>query len=176
MTSTTGLTPPLHRRFNEAESLRQIRDRYIGLKKSIPSQVKLLQADDAFLDRCGVYYQRGYKDWHILAAILNFMLHREAERHGLGWTSDDVDRRKKLIDELSTVVLPADEFAGENFELHFRGHALICLRAYGFQPRNRRMKDKVVEKFLRERMRHFDLDIPHAPMFSRPPGDWPNET
>ena len=68
---------------------------------------------------------------------------------------------------------PAADFSGQEFEMHFRGHAITCLQAYGFEYRNRRMNDQAVEKFLRERMRDFVLDIPHAPMFGRPPGDWP---
>ena len=172
MTSTTGLTPPLHRRFNESESLRQIRDRYIGLKR-IARQVALLQKDDAFLERCAAYYRSGYKDWHILAAILNYMLNREAQRRGLAWTREDLKRKQTIVEELLDVVISVADFSGQDFEMHFRGHALTCLQAYGFAYRNRRMNDQAVEKFLRERMRHFDLDIPHAPMFGRPPGDWP---
>ena len=61
MTLTSGSTPPLHRRFNESESLRQIRDRYIGLRR-IAAQVAILQNDDAFLERCAGYYRSGYKD------------------------------------------------------------------------------------------------------------------
>jgi hypothetical protein len=173
MTLTTGSTPPLHRRFNESESLRQIQDRYIGLKTRIAPQVALLQRDDAFLDRCAAYYRRGYKDWHILAAVLNYMLNREAQRRGLGWTREDLKRKQTVIEELLNVVLPAADFSGQEFEMHFRGHAMTCLQAYGFEYRNRRMNDQAIEKFLRERMRHFDLDIPHAPMFGRPPGGWP---
>jgi hypothetical protein len=173
MTSTTGSTPPLHRRFDEAESIRQIKDRYVGLKTRIAPQVALLQEDDGFLGHCVAYYERGYKDWHILAAVLNFMLNREAERRGFGWLREDVRRRQKLIDELPNVILPAAEFSGREFEVHFAGHALTCLQAYGFEYRNRRINDATVEKFLRQRMRHFDLDIPHSSMFGRPPGDWP---
>jgi hypothetical protein len=101
------------------------------------------------------------------------MLNREAQRRGFGWLPEDVSRRKRLINELSNVTLPAAEFSGREFEVHFSGHAMTCLQAYGFDCRNRRINDATIEKFLRYRMRHFDLDIPHAPMFARPPGDWP---
>jgi hypothetical protein len=153
--------------------MRQIKDRYIGLKTRIAPQVSLLQKDEGFLARCVAYYERGYRDWHILAAILNYMLNREAQRRGLGWLREDVSRRQKLIDELPNVLLPAAEFSGKQFEIHFSGHAMTCLQAYGFECRNRRVNDATIEKFLRQRMRHFDLDIAHPPMFGRPPGDWP---
>src|SRR5437773_9437210 len=127
MTLTTGSTPPLHRRFNESESLRQIRDRYIGLRKSIAPQVALLQKDEAFLGRCAAYYQSGYKDWHILAAVLNYVLNREAQRRGLAWTREDLKRKQTIIENLLNVVLPAADFSGQEFEIHFRGHAMTCL-------------------------------------------------
>jgi hypothetical protein len=174
MTSTTGSTPPLHRRFDEAASLRQIKDRYLGLRERIAPQVALLQQNDDFLSQCATYYERGYKDWHILAAILNYMLNAVAQRRGLGCRPEDIEPRKKLIDELSKVVLPASEFSGPEFEIHFRGHAMTCLQAYGFEYRNRRVNDATIEKFLRQRMRHYDLDIPHHPIFSKPLGDWPD--
>lgn len=173
MTSITGSKAPLHRRFDETDSIRQIKDRYIGLKTRIAPQIALLQKDDGFMQRCAVYYERGYKDWHILAAVLNYMLNREAQRRGFGWRPEDVSRRQKLIDELPNVLLPATEFSGREFEVHFSGHAMTCLQAYGFECRNRRVNDAAIEKFLRDRMRHFDLDIPHTPMFGRPPDDWP---
>lgn len=173
MTSTIGSKAPLHRRFDETDSIRQIKDRYIGLKTRIAPQTTLLQKDEGFLARCVGYYGRGYKDWHILAAVLNYMLNREGQGLGFGWRAEDVSRRQKLIDELPNVLLPAPEFSGREFEMHFSGHAMTCLQAYGFEPRNRRVNDATIEKFLRDRMRHFELDIPHAPMFGRPPGDWP---
>jgi hypothetical protein len=122
MTSITGLKAPLHRRFDEADSIRQIKDRYIGLKTRIAPQTALLQKDDGFLDRCAVYYERGYKDWHILAVVLNYMLNREAQRRRFGWGPEDVSRRQKLIDELPNVLLPPAEFSGREFEIHFSGH------------------------------------------------------
>lgn len=136
-------------------------------------QVAALQKDEGFLNRCTHYYERGYKDWHILAAVLNHMLNREAQRRKLGWTPEGIKSRQALMDELSRILLPPDEFVGRDFEAQFSLHAVACLEPYGFQCRNPRLGHKAVEKFLRERMRHYELDIPHAPMFGRPPGNWP---
>ena len=61
MTSITGSKPPLHRRFDEQESLRQIRNRYLGLREQVDAQVKALQGDERFIKRCEGFYEKGYK-------------------------------------------------------------------------------------------------------------------
>lgn len=172
MTSTTG-SPPPHRRFDEADSLRQIRDRYIGLKQSITLQVEALQKDKGFMAICAEYYERGYKDWHILSAVLNQVLHLETERRGLGWSPHDMRLRQKVMNELHNAQFAPNAFNRADMDRNLSLHAMTCLQNYGFMLRNRRVKPEVVEKFLRDRMMHFALDIPHDPMFRNPIGNWP---
>ncbi|WP_397381355.1 hypothetical protein [Prosthecobacter sp.] len=173
MTSNIGQKPPLHRRFDEADSLRQIRDRYIGLKDSIANQVSLLQKNDEFLGICRHYYSLGYKDWHILAAVLNHMLNLEADRLKLGWSPGDMKRRQQVADDLHKIQFPSKMFTRQDMDRCLSLHAMTCLQRYGFEMRNNRVKTEVVERFLRERMMHFTLDIPHLPMFGEPQGSWP---
>jgi hypothetical protein len=144
------------------------------MKGKFDAQLRALQADEAFLDRCAHYYQQGYKDWHILSAIANFLIVREERRRGLDLRNpQDRERSRFLYEELKEVVIPPDEFEGPGFELAYKMHALTCLTVYGFEARIGVMPDMVM-KFLRERMRHFDLDIPHKPMFGKPPAGWPD--
>lgn len=144
------------------------------MKGKFDAQLRALQADQAFLDRCATYYQQGYKDWHILSAIINFMGNRETRRLGLDLRKpQDRERSRFLYEELKDVVIPPHEFDGPGFKFAFEMHALTCLTVYGFEERIGIMTDTAL-KFLRERMRHFDLDIPHKPMFGRPPADWPD--
>jgi hypothetical protein len=35
------------------------------MREDIADQVKLLQLDERFLNRCAGFYEAGYKDWHI---------------------------------------------------------------------------------------------------------------
>jgi hypothetical protein len=74
---------------------------------------------------------------------------------------------------MQDIVFPPDEFAGTEFEFAFQLHAITCLKDFGFEDRGLGISVETTMKFLRERMRHFDLDILHAPMFGRPPNDWP---
>jgi hypothetical protein len=35
------------------------------------------------------------------------------------------------------------------------------------------VEPRAIRAFLRDRMHHYDLDLPHRPLFGTPPGDWP---
>ena len=74
MTSRIGMTPPIHRRFNEREAIEAICDRYGIFREKISEQVLVLQQSEQFRARCRNYYARGYKDWMLLLAIYNYML------------------------------------------------------------------------------------------------------
>jgi hypothetical protein len=175
MTSTIGLKPPLHRRFNEARSLHYIRDRYRGMKGMFDAQLAILRADKDFLERCTKLYADGYKDWHILSAIFNRILNLESSKQHIDvGTKEGREAYKDLKDQLKTVVFPASLFEGPEWEFMFTMHAITCLARYGFEQRTVAMRPTLAVSFLRERMRHFDLDVPHQPMFGQPLGDWPN--
>lgn len=175
MTSTTGLKPPLHRKFNEARSIKQIRNRYRGMKGKFNAQLAVLRADDSFLQRCEKLYANGYKDWHILSAIFNRLMHLEGLRRGIDLgTKEGQELYQTLQDQVNDVTFPASVFDGSEWEMSFTMHAITCLATYGFEPRTAVMHPDLAVKFLRERMRHFELDIPHQPMFENPLGDWPN--
>jgi hypothetical protein len=174
MTSTTGSTAPLHRKFDEKNSLRQIRHRYRALQDEIADQVEALQQDERFLHRCEEFYNKGYKDWHILCAIYNLMIHTRLRELGNTLrTKGEREASKQVPKQLRGVVYPVEEFLASEMDFMFINHALTCLKQYGFEDRGVPLASEPVMKFLRERMRHFDLDIPHAPMFARPPNTWP---
>ena len=175
MTSTTGLKPPLHKRFNEKQSLEYIRNRYLGMKGKFDAQLAVLQADEAFLGRCEKLYANGYKDWHILSAIYNRVLTLESTRRGIDLhTEDGREAHKNLSKEVMTGAFPPESFDGAEWDMAFKMHAVTCLGTYGFQLRSGAISPDAITAFLRERMRHFDLDIPHDRMFTRPPAPWPD--
>lgn len=175
MISTTGLKPPLHKRFNEKKSLMYIRNRYIGMKGKFDAQLAVLQADGPFISRCEKLYADGYKDWHILSAIYNRVLMLESARRGIDLaTEDGRDAHKSLSKEVMTGTFSPESFDGEEWDMAFKMHAITCLATYGFEPRSSAVRPNAIVAFLRERMRHFELDIPHKPMFERPCGPWPD--
>ena len=175
MTSTNGLMPPVHRRFDENQSLQFIRNRYRGMKGKFDAQLAILVADDAFLKRCEQLYADGYKDWHILSAIYNRLLTLESARRRFDLhTHEGREAHKQLANEAFTTTFPASAFDGPAWEFAFKMHAITCLGVYGFEHRSSAISMDAIVAFLRNRMRHFDLDIPHQPMFAPPYSPWPD--
>ena len=168
------MTLPLHKKYNEKKSLEFIRNRYRGMKGMFSAQLAALQSDDNFLRRCETHYQEGYKDWHILSAILNYMIQMESESRKINLaTASGQLASQKLSYELKDVVFSPDLFDGPTWKNAFDMHIMPCLITYGFEPRGSMVDLVALTKFLRDRMRHFEHDIPHPPMFGRPPAPWP---
>ena len=176
MNLVIGLAP-LHKRFDEKKALVYIRNRYRQLKERIFKQVESLQHNEAFRERCQNYYKEGYKDWVICSAIFNCMLNWKSKENGLEVTPASSNEDKKsflgLQNKLSDIVYPADRFFGKDMSTHLKLHSVLALKTYGFELRRKDLKPEVVEKFLRQRMKHFDFDLPHKPLFGKPPGNWP---
>ena len=174
MISSTGPIPPPHRKYNEQTSIEFIKNRYINLRKMIEKQVELLQHDELFCGMCESYYKKGYKDWLILSTIHNCMMNWKANE--IGYMMDDRDEVRELANLIQGVVYPANLFLGDQFEGNINIFNFTCLRTYGFQLRQNIITPKIadsIERFLRDRMNHFKLDIPHNPLFGKPPGEWP---
>jgi hypothetical protein len=154
--------------------MHHIRSRYRNCRQDIVEQVTALQHDPAFRKKCLDYYQKGYKDWVILAAIFNVMLNLKAQDLRL-----ELHRKKdhkkflELKDMIRNTVYPTSLFHKENMDMQIKLHAVYVLSTYGFELRRSDIKPEVIENFLRERMKHFDYDLPHKPLFGEPPGEWP---
>ena len=76
--------------------------------------------------------------------------------------------------KLDNTTYPTWRFMDDDMARQMKVHGLLVLRSYGFELRRPDFQPEVVERFLRERMKHFELDLPHKPLFGEPPGDWPD--
>lgn len=143
----------------------------------IEKQVELLQHDESFCNQCKSYYEKGYKDWLILSTIHNCMINWKANEIKLPlYMIDDRKEIKELVNLLQGVAYPANLFFREEFEANIKVFNFTCLRTYGFELRQSTITPEMadsIEKFLRDRMDHFKLDVPHNPLFGNPPGEWP---
>ncbi len=175
MTSRTGPQPPVHRRFSETKALAMIRNRYRELRKMIPEQVARLQPDPDFRRMCASLYERGYKDWVILSAIYNCMFTWQLDKTEFDpLNPPSQDQFRAMQDRIQNNSYPAWRFVEENFDTAIMMHNVACLQSYGFELLRPDIKPPVIEAFLRHRMKHFEFDIEHPPMFGDPPGDWPS--
>jgi len=173
MNLKTGIKRPLHRRFDEKKALEFIRNRYRHCRSKIAKQIEVLQQDKVFQEKCKEYYKKGYKDWVIVSAVLNCMINLKAREIGLSLSSKkDLERLLKLSNMLRNTVYPTIMIL-EDLDSQVKLHSVYALNTYAFKLRRKDFNPDVVENFLRERMRHFDFDLPHAPLFGKPLGSWP---
>jgi hypothetical protein len=122
------------------------------------------------------FYDEGYRDWHLVSAIFNIRMN---------WYYDMMQRplpvglKKRELDELKRVIGSLVERPARFAEEELIRRTLMifdmsCLASYGFEGRRSDYDPKAVRNFLRDRMRHYDLDLPHQPLFGKPLGDWPD--
>lgn len=176
MESIAGGIPPLHRRFNEASSLSFIINRYTRLRPILELQVKLLQDDIESRIVMRSFYDDGYKDWHLTSAIYNMRMNIEAERLGISF---DTEPSQAEMERIETVITQSPEVPSfftdtSHITTALRTFDIISLRTYGFELRRPDYHYEAVQHFLRQRMKHYDLDLPHQPLFGKPPGRWPD--
>lgn len=176
MISTRGAIPPLHRKYDEALSMRLIRNRYVNCRQQIPKQVRALQDDENFrtfaADR---YYANSYKDWHILLIVFNIMLNVSAKDElRSGFLEMSKEKIMSQAHALSDCVFPSELFMSKRVRFIENTAFLACLESYGFAPRPGRIDDDAMLRFMKDRLNFFELDLPHVPMFGNPPGDWPD--
>ncbi len=102
------------------------------------------------------------------------MLNWKGQEFGLDLSSEkDQKQMIELQNKLRETIYPTSRFLGKDMDLHLSFHFGAVLKTYGFEMRRMDFKPDVLEKFLRERLKHFDFDLPHEPLFGEPPGNWP---
>ena len=175
MTQITGEHPPLHRRADEVNSLRSIRNRYRNLHRILAGQVRALQDDIEARVIFRSFYEAGFKDWHLVSAIYNVRLNWHLGEFKISLLDQPGKERMKEAEEIITLSIERpSRFANEGLIEQALGiFDVTCLRTYGFECRRADYDPAAVRSFLRHRMRHYDLDLPHRPLFGKPPGDWP---
>lgn len=152
-------------------------NRYRHFHARFSKQVEALQKSVAFLTVAREFYDEGFKDWHILSAVYNLRLNWEMRRLGIdvfdGMHSRDTVRMVSEIIEHS--IEPPERIVASKDDLArmFDMADLTCLKTYGFELRRPDVKPDALRRFLRERMRHYDLDLPHEQLFGGSDGAWP---
>jgi hypothetical protein len=113
----------------------------------------------------------------ILGAVFNFLLQAELAEREVdirdGQRASEIAR--KLLDDQSFVfgATDAQELCGDQFLRFLYTFNMVALASYGFELRQHVIHPEVMERFLRERLDYFSLDLPHLPLFGDPPGHWP---
>lgn len=158
----------LHPSFNEEEEIARVQKRYdvcaAGLRYSLPR----LLSDSQFKTMIARFKRDGWKDWHILSGLLNVVAgirvtRRRGEASGREWMEE-------FQAEIFTPDTPnAGEVRPEDIKseaLHFTMLANIASTMHGNGLTLSSPTPSVVgeKRYMSERWRYFDLDVPHPPL------------
>jgi hypothetical protein len=149
---------------------KKIRERHEQILKLLPFTIRRLKQQADFIAIVRVFKSRGWKDWHVLAAILNFVLnYRARERFGPTPTPDQV--AKYMFDVATkpetknTKLIPTAHFTMEALEFSRKMNLHPVLQSWGFEPHHPALRDEVIEDFLARRYGYWDDDFEHEPIF-----------
>ena len=168
----------LHKRYSEKESLENIAYRYRNVREAFGGYICILQANSEFIKYCGELYERGYKDWMVLGALNGFIVNiYMGDKYGGIGPKTPKPTEKDLVEAIRNVALisfPSDRFNKEIMEFHLDMFASATLKTWGFEIRGP-VSMEALKKFLKERMRYFEDDLDHIPLFSvNGDGTWPD--
>jgi len=159
----------VHPRFNEAEELKRIQKRYdvcfAGLRYTLPK----LRESNSFREVVLKFRDDGWKDWHILAAILNIVAGlRVARRLGPSVASREwaeAFQKEVFTPEIETAFeISLDEIKSDAVFFTMQANTRSTMAGNGLTPTSRTPNLRGEKKYMADRWRYFDLDVPHEPI------------
>ncbi len=161
----------LHPKFDEASALKLVRRRYevslAGLRFTLPRVV----LDPVFQQTVAALRGEGWKDWHLLMAMLNAVAN-----YRVNLRFDARGNEKRWIEALKEEIyspeksdkplVPVAHLTPEIFRVHLLMALNSGLSSEGLQFHRRTPNIDDMFNYARHRWRYFDLDVEHPDVFA----------
>jgi hypothetical protein len=156
----------VHPRFDEADELVRIQKRYdvcfAGLRLTLPR----LRESKEFVQMVEKFHAEGWKDWHILAGILNVVAGIRVDRR------QDVrppspEWAKAVTDEIFTAEtetsakITANDIKPDAVYFTMLATMQSTMAGNGLTPSSRTPNLEGEKRYMAARWRYFELDVPH---------------
>jgi len=156
-----------------------IQRRYTNTLHAIPYTLERLQCSPAFLKTVHQLRAEGWKDWHILIAVLNGVINWRSERTGENRGPQQYLRRfNALFDHLmehgespDDPLVPPEYFTVDTMRQWLDASIVAMLKQKGGVLRPRGYDPKKLRRIAERRYHYFELDVPHQPLFPDEPGE-----
>jgi len=160
-----------HPKFNEAISLQQVSRRYDVSLAALRYTLPCVIADPEFQKAVAALRTEGWKDWHLLMAMLNAVANYRVK---LCLDARDNEERyaEAMKEEIFSVEkpdsppVPAEHLTRELLRMHLLMALNFGLSSEGLQFHHRTPNIDSVFKYARHRWRYFDLDVQHPDVFA----------
>jgi hypothetical protein len=152
-------------------ALQAIRDRYTRSTELIPRTLARLAEDQQFLHLVAELRNRGWRDWHVLQALMNAALNDKLEREGLntyGQLEESQRRTRELLDSgdlEEDPERPLGPFSSDDLDFHRRNAIPVMLHGWDLELHQQTPDFVAIERFLGERYRYWSDDVSHDDLF-----------
>jgi hypothetical protein len=120
----------------------------------------------------GELRRAGWKDWHLLTAMVNIAVNKRAVVRGINMTTSisnaDVQRFRALMfdeEQESDPVTPEQAFTVEQMWFHLANAAVATGRRWGLEIRVNPLVPEAFLGVLGERFNYWSDDVAHDPLF-----------
>jgi hypothetical protein len=130
-----------------------------------------LAKDQQFTEVMASLRAQGWKDWHLLLAVVNIVVNGRARRLGVNMnalTKDDMERVQGLLraeERPGDPMPPADVFTEDAMWVHLANAAVTTMRGWGLELRVR-FEPRALLAVLGDRFNYWDDDVAHEPIFT----------
>ncbi|MBD2763514.1 hypothetical protein IEE92_13350 [Kocuria sp. cx-116] len=158
--------------YDAAASLQAIRNRYEQLLPPVRLTVRRLAHDDTFMAVAEELRAQGWKDWHLLTAVVNIVVNARAVACGINMTTSitqaDITRFQALMgaEELPTdPETPVHKFSSDSMWFHLANAARSTAQAWGLEARINPIEPQAFLEVLGARFNYWSDDVEHEPIF-----------
>lgn len=158
--------------YDAPASLQTIRNRYEQLLPPVRLTVRRLAQDDTFMAVADELRARGWKDWHLLTAVVNIVVNARAVACGINMTTSitqaDITRFQALMgaEELPTdPKTPIHRFSSDSMWFHLAHAARSTAQAWGLEVRLNPIEPQAFLEVLDARFNYWSDDVEHEPIF-----------
>jgi hypothetical protein len=164
-------TNSIHPRFDEAAELENVRRRYdvglAGLRYTIPR----VKEHPEFRATIQELRRRGWKDWHILSAMLsaaaNYRVRmRRGDEAPLQVFRQAVRKEIFTPETVDSPTIPISIFKAQTLEMYSLILLQSSLSKHGFELYQSTPNRTGLAEYARHRWRYWDLDVPHEDIFA----------
>jgi hypothetical protein len=157
--------------YDRSTALDLVRSRYERIPAMIPKTLERLAHDSGFLTIVAELRSRGWLDWHILQALINYAMNKRLAAEGLdrsGSHEQRMSRMRELMDTGDEIdETPSDLLQPTLRDLEFQGEIQLAVILAGWELHiNQSTPDlPALRTFLERRYHYLEDDVEHTAFF-----------
>lgn len=153
--------------YDQAQVLGWIQNRYENALPPVRHTVARLSRSESFRRTLEVLRDEGWKDWHLLLAVMNIALNYRMRAEGIAVDAPDPEQVARLHapEDHTALPVPEEEFDVDAMRMMNNILQINCIAQVGLELHQQRPVVEAIGTFLSARYRFWDDDVPHQDPF-----------